>query len=289
MGESRLVKSVLITGGAGYLGKHLAKELLSRGEYDRICIYSRSEHTQAAMRSEMPDERLRWFIGDVRDKERLTRAMRGCQLVIHAAALKRIELAQYCPDELVKTNVIGSMNVVESAALAGVEKALLISSDKAYLPVSAYGQTKALAESLFLTANTVYPHGPRYAVVRYGNVWRSTGSVVNIWEKQFRNEETVMITDPKCTRFFMTIKQAVELVLDTARDMQGGELEIPNLPAYELGDLFAAMARPVDRISCQEQGLPSWEKLHESMDADHCSETARRMSVAELMAALGGR
>lgn len=281
------MKSVLISGGSGYLGKHLAKELLSRGEYDRICIYSRSEHTQAAMRSEMPDERLRWFIGDVRDKERLTRAMRGCQLVIHAAALKRIELAQYCPDELVKTNVIGSMNVVESAALAGVEKALLISSDKAYLPVSAYGQTKALAESLFLTANTVYPHGPRYAVVRYGNVWRSTGSVVNIWEEQIRKGEPVTVTDTNCTRFFMTIKQAVKLVLVTARIMKGGELVVPDLPAYKLGDLMLAITKQRCNL-LTATGLPSWEKLHESMDAEHCSETARRMSVAELMTALGG-
>lgn len=291
------MRSVLITGGAGYLGRHLAKELLAQGEYDRICIYSRSEHAQAQMRSEIPDDRLRWFIGDVRDKERLTRAMEGCELVVHAAALKRIELAQYCPDELVKTNVIGSQNVIEAAAHRSVgdnsiqpRRVLLISSDKAYRAISAYGMTKALAESLFLTANNIYPHGPRYSVVRYGNVWRSTGSVVNIWEEQMRNGEPATITNTECTRFFMTIDQAVRLVLDTASNMQGGELEVPELPAYRLGDLLIALTeeRRPSKLA-HGIGLPSWEKLHESMDAEHNSETARRMSVEELQEALNAK
>ena len=244
------------------------------------------------MRAEMPDLRLRWFIGDVRDKDRLIRAMEGCELVIHAAALKRIELAQYCPDELIKTNVIGSMNVVEAAAHRSVldrslhpRKVLLISSDKAYQPVSAYGQTKALAESLFLTANNIYPHGPRYSVVRYGNVWKSTGSVVNIWQKQMADDKPITITNSECTRFFMTIDQAVSLVLDAADEMTGGELKIPDLPAYKLGDLILAV-RNEEMFAWCESGLPKWEKLHESMDDRHCSLDARRMSVQELEEAL---
>ena len=276
------------------MGRHLAKELLARGEYDRVCIYSRSEHTQAAMRAEIPDERLRWFIGDVRDKERLIRAMEGCELVIHAAALKRIELAQYCPDELIKTNVIGSMNVVEAAAHRSVldrslhpRRVLLISSDKAYQPVSAYGQTKALAESLFLTANNVYPHGARYSVVRYGNIWKSTGSVVEIWQKQIMDTSLVTVTDTDCTRFFMTIDQAVNLVLRTAKNMKGGELQIPDLPAYRLGDLLEALSARIGiPMTVTLTLLPEWEKLHESMDDRHCSLDARRMSVQELEKAL---
>lgn len=279
------MRSVLISGGSGFLGRHLTQELLARGEYARICIYSRDEVKQAKMREEFQDDsRLRWFIGDVRDYDRLERAMDGCELVIHGAALKRIELAQYCPDELVKTNVLGSMNVVNAAAKAGVEKAVLVSSDKAYQPISAYGQTKAIAESLFLSANNMYPH-IRYSVVRYGNVWRSTGSVVPIWEQQISEGKAITVTDPECTRFYMTIDQAVDIVLETAETMEGGETNVPDLPAYQLHDLAWAMGRAAWKVT----GLPDWEKRHENMDDDHCSKDARRMTIPELEEALRGQ
>jgi len=279
------MKSILLTGGSGYLGRHLAKRLLADG-WERICIFSRGEHRQAKMRMELKDDpRLRWFIGCVRDPNRLERAMQGCEVVIHCAALKRIEVGFYAPDEMIKTNVIGSMNVVEAAASAGVKKCLLVSSDKAYQPVSPYGQAKALAESIFLTANNVWPNGPRYACCRYGNVWGSTGSVVPTWKKALETGGTILITNPYCTRFFMTVDQAVELVLHTAETMQGGEMVIPELPAYQLGDLLNAIAP--HRAVCVT-GLPKWEKIHESMSKDKCSKDARRMTITELQEALNG-
>lgn len=238
--------------------------------------------------NEGDDPRMRWFIGDVRDQERLERAMQGVDLVLHCAALKRIELGYYAPDEMIKTNVLGTMNVIEAAAAAGVEKVLLVSSDKAYQPVSPYGQSKALAESLVLAANNVYPHGPRFAVVRYGNVWMSTGSVIPIWRAAVASREPLKLTDPECTRFFMTIDEACDLVLSTAKSMQGGELEVPDLPAYRLGDLLNAMCDGLETYPVLFAGLPKWEKLHESMDDKRSSEHARRMTVDELRALIHG-
>lgn len=268
---------VLITGGTGFLGHGLVRRLLERGA-DRICIFSRGEYAQARMRAEFKDDpRLRWFIGDVRDKERLERAMESVESVIHAAALKRIEAGAYNPDEFVKTNVLGSMNVVEASRRARVLKCLLVSSDKAFEPVSPYGQTKALAESLFLTANQISPFGPRYSVVRYGNVWNSTGSVLPTWREVLKQGDTVKVTDPDVTRFFMWREEAVDLVLDTLRDMVGGELAIPDLPAYRLGDLVEAIGAKAEVI-----GLAEHEKRHESMGYGKCSADARRMSVDEL-------
>ena len=270
---------VLITGGSGFLGEHLTRRVIADGA-QRICIYSRGEHRQADLRERMGNpSQCRWLIGDVRDQARLERAMRGVDLVIHAAALKRIEVGYQNPDEMVKTNVIGTMQVIDACASAGVAKALFVSSDKAYQPCSPYGQSKALAESLFLTANNLHPSGPRYAVVRYGNIWCSTGSVVPIW----RNTTNPTLTDPDCTRFYMTIKQAVELVLTTAKTMTGGEMAIPDLPAYRLGDLAEAM-----RIKPTISGLPAWEKRHESMSSTQCSADARRMTINELRDALNG-
>lgn len=264
---------VLITGCSGFLGTNLLKSYIANG-VDKICVFSRGEHRQAELRVLMKDHpACRWLIGDVRDAKRLERAMQGIDIVIHAAALKRIEVGYQNPDEMVKTNVMGSLNVVDAAAQCGVQKVLLISSDKAYQPVSPYGQSKALAESIFLTANNVHPGGPKYAVVRYGNVWKSTGSVVPLWQSALRP----VMTDPECTRFYMTILQAVDFVMNTAETMNGGELAIPTLPAYRLGDLAAAMG-----INPEITGLPKWEKRHESMSDELCSATARRMPVAEL-------
>lgn len=272
---------VLITGGTGFLGHGLVQAMLERN-VPRICIYSRGEFAQAKMRAAFNnDPRLRWLIGDVRDVERLERAMESVESVIHAAALKRIEAGAYNPDEFVKTNVIGSMNVIEAARRAGVHKVLLVSSDKAFEPVSPYGQTKALAESLFLTANDTNPWGPRYSVVRYGNVWGSTGSVLPTWLDVLKASDTVKVTDPDITRFFMWRDEAVALVLDTLAHMRGGELAIPDLPAYRLGDLVDALGAKAEVI-----GLGEHEKRHESMSYDRCSKDARRMSVDELREAV---
>ena len=274
--------SVLITGGTGFLAHGLVDRLLEQG-CGRIYVYSRGEHAQALMRERFSGHRaLRWFIGDVRDIGQLEHAMEDIEVVIHAAALKRIEVGVYHPREMVKTNVLGSQNVIDAAKRQGVAKVLLVSSDKAFEPVSPYGQSKALAESLFLTANKVYPHGPKFSVVRYGNVWNSTGSVVPTWRALIAaGDPVVPVTDPECTRFFMRLDEAVDLVLDTIADMQGGELNVPDLPAYRLAELALAMD------SCMHVvGLREWEKKHESMREGLSSDRARRMSVDELREAL---
>jgi FlaA1/EpsC-like NDP-sugar epimerase len=271
--------SVLITGGSGFLGRALVSRLLLRSDSDRICVFSRGEFAQAQMREDIGnDRRCRWFIGDVRDRDRLRRAFNGVSLVIHAAALKRIETGAYNPVEMTRTNVDGTVNVVEAAQDAGVSKVVFVSSDKAFQPISPYGQSKALAEAICLAANdTVGEFGPRFAACRYGNVFCSRGSIVPKWRALVASGKRPHATDLDCTRFFMRIEQAVDLVLDTARTMRGGELAIPELPAYRLGDLAEAMG--VDPIIT---GLPAFEKRHEAMDERHSSDTARRMSVAEL-------
>ena len=272
---------VLITGGTGFLGCGLVRRLLNDG-CERICIYSRGEFAQAKMRADFgDDERLRWFIGDVRDQARLERAMESVESVIHAAALKRIEVGHYNPEEMVKTNVDGANNVIAAARRADVSKVVLVSSDKAFEPVSPYGQTKALAESLFLSANDPQ-YGPRFAVCRYGNVSGSTGSVIPIWREAIEKQLPVMVTDPECTRFWMTRDEAVDLVLRTLREMRGGETNIPTLPAYQLGCLAAALGAKEIAV----MGLAAWEKKHESMGPGNSSDKARRMSVQELREAL---
>ena len=230
---------------------------------------------------------MRYFIGDVRDRDRLKRAMQGIDLVVHAAALKRIEVGHYDPIEMVKTNVYGSINVIEAAQDANVPRVVYLSTDKAYQPISAYGASKCLSESLFLAANNITgQHGTRFAVTRYGNVAGSTGSVIPVWrgicEESVRLSRSfiVPVTDPGCTRFYMTMDQAIDLVLQTAQAMPD-HVAIPELPAYRLGDLADAMGAQI-RIT----GLPAWEKKHESMGPGQSSEHARRMTVEELRQAI---
>lgn len=283
------MKSVLITGGSGAFGTACAKRLLREHRFapERIAIYSRSEHRQADMMRELNDpwQRMRFFIGDVRDRDRLRRAMEDIQVVIHAAALKRIETGAYNPLEVKKTNIDGASNVIEAAHDAGVSKVVGLSSDKAFEPISPYGTSKAFAESLFIAANNARGRmGPQFAVVRYGNVWNSTGSVVPTWRAILETSDTVPVTDPECTRFYMTMDEAIDLVLQVADTMQGGEIAIPTLPAYRLGDLAEAMGAKMD-----VRGLPHYEKLHESMGPGNSSDKARRMSVDELKAALSDR
>lgn len=275
-------KSILITGGTGFFGQGLVRELLRQSLSDRICVYSRDEYKQSLMRAALGDDtRLRWFIGDVRDRDRLTRAMHDVDLVVHAAALKRVEVGEYNPTEMVKTNVIGSMNVIEAATDAGVERVLALSTDKACEPANAYGASKLMLEKLFLAANNMRSAGgPLFAVCRYGNVANSTGSVIPTW-RAASAEKVVNLTDPECTRFYMSLAGAVRFVMETARSMKGGELAIPNLPAYRLADLAAAMG-----VRYRKTGLGSGEKMHESMTPGCTSEHARRMTVEEIREAL---
>jgi UDP-N-acetylglucosamine 4,6-dehydratase len=279
-----MTHSILITGGTGFFGQHFVSHLLKHNIYERICIYSRDEHKQATMlHAFRSDPRLRFFIGDVRDSNRLHRAMHGVDVVVHAAALKRIETGYYNPDEMLKTNVHGTMNIIDAAADAHVEKVIYLSTDKAYQPVSPYGMSKAMAESLVLAANTTHG-GTKFAVTRYGNVAGSTGSVIPKWRaiakecKHFGT--TVPVTDPDCTRFWMTADEAVQLVLQAIDEMPTSPL-IPTLPAFRLKDLATAM-----NASMLVTGLPDGEKKHESMCAGNSSDTARLMSVDELREAL---
>ena len=287
------MNSVLITGGTGFLGRALVHELLQRGT-ERICIFSRDEAKQAAMRAQIqdPDARLHWFVGDVRDRQRLVRAMHGVDTVIHAAALKRVETGEYNPGELVKTNVLGTMNAIEAAFDAPYERAwaprhvVYISSDKACQPLNAYGASKLMGEKLVLGAhNTRGRHGPAFSVVRYGNVTGSTGSVIPTWRRAMQSGESITITDPDATRFWMQPNQAVDLVLSVAESViddkatAAGRLHVPTLPAYRLGDLAAAMDLPRVRAS----GLGAGEKLHERMlENGPDSSQVRRMTIDEL-------
>lgn len=275
------MKSILITGGTGFLGHGLVRRLLADSDDVRIRIYSRGEHAQARMASEFSrDQRLGFFVGDVRDLDRLERAMQRVDVVIHAAALKRIEVGHYNPEEMVKTNVQGTMNVIEAARRAHVERVVLVSSDKAFEPVSPYGLSKALAECVALSANSLNL-GPKAVVCRYGNVSGSTGSVIPTWRSLLAaGDGAVPVTDPDCTRFWMTLEQAVDLVLSAMESES--EFLIPELPAYRLGDLAKALGASTFQVT----GLAGWEKKHESMAHGNCSAGARRMSVAELKEAL---
>lgn len=289
------MRSILITGGSGFFGTAFVKKLLrddvnwrqhlSATDPVRVVVYSRGEHRQAEMQREIkdPNGQLRFFIGDVRDRDRLRRAMEGVDTVVHAAALKRIEVGQYNPLEVKKTNIDGAANVIEAAHDADVRRVVALSTDKAYQPVSPYGTSKAFAEQLFLAANnTRGSSGPRFAIVRYGNVWGSTGSVVPTWREILKTSDTVPVTDPDCTRFYMTMDQAVDLVIETLKTMMGGEIVIPSLPAYRLGDLAQAMGAKMD-----VRGLPAFEKKHESMGPGNSSSGARRMTLTELEEVLG--
>ena len=279
--------TVLITGGSGAFGHAFVRRLLTMETPPRrIVVFSRGEYRQFLMNKELWDldttGALRFLIGDVRDRERLRRAMEDVEVVIHAAALKRIEVGHYNPLEMVKTNIDGTANVVEAAKDARVKKVVYLSSDKAFQPISPYGISKAMGEALVLTANnTRGERGPRYAVTRYGNVAGSTGSVIPVWREILKTGDTVTVTDPEVTRFWMSMDAAVDLVLNTLNLMPPKEPVIPILPAYRLGDLAEAMGAKMDIV-----GLPPWEKLHESMDEYRSSDKARRMTVEELRQAL---
>jgi UDP-N-acetylglucosamine 4,6-dehydratase/5-epimerase len=250
----------------------------------RICIFSRGEHSQADMREKLNDDpRCRWFIGDIRDRDRLIRAMCGVDLVIHAAALKRIEVGRWNPEEMVKTNIFGALNVVEAARIAGVDRVVALSTDKACESISAYGHSKAMMESIMLAANeTSGARGPRFAVTRFGNVWASPGSVVPKWADMIRRgAREVPVSSPLATRFYISMKQAIELVIGCAAHMQGGELAIPTLPAYSVGDLVEAFG-----VEARITGLPKWEKLNEVMREGEPSCDAERLDVDFLRQAI---
>src|SRR3989344_3474291 len=227
-------KSILITGGTGSFGRGLTEYILRNFSPKKLIVFSRDEVKQSQMRQALgDDERLRFFIGDVLDLPRLQRAFRGVDIVVHAAALKQVHTLEYNPFEAVQTNIIGSKNVIDAAIDQNVEKVLLISTDKAVQPVNLYGATKLCAEKLFVDGNAYSSGRTKLSCVRYGNVFGSRGSVVELLLKN-RNISKVQITDERMTRFWITLEQSFELVMFTLQNMAGGEIIVPKIPSMRL-------------------------------------------------------
>lgn len=253
-------KTVLITGGTGSFGKSFAKFLLQNFNLKKLIIFSRDELKQFNMQKEIKDERVRFFIGDVRDLQRLQRAFFGADIVIHSAALKQVPILEYNPFEAVKTNILGSQNVINAAIDQRVEKVLLVSTDKAAQPVNLYGATKLCAEKLFISGNSYSGGRTKFSCVRYGNVLGSRGSIVEHLLKNRNNLSKVYITDLEMTRFWITLRQAFNLVLFGLGNMEGGEIFIPKIPSMKLIDLFETLAPGVEQ---EIIGVRPGEKLHE--------------------------
>lgn len=264
--------SILLTGGTGSFGKAFIAYALERLNPRRLVVLSRDELKQYEVRQLFGDDpRLRWFIGDVRDRRRLERAMRDIDYVVHAAALKQVDTAEYNPFEFVQTNVTGSQNVIEAAIDCGVRKVVGLSTDKASSPINTYGATKLCADRLFISGNHYAAgHPTRFAVVRYGNVMGSRGSVIPLFRSLAERGEALPLTDLRMTRFWITLPQAVEFVVSSFDLMNGGELYVPRIPSMRLVDLARAIAPD---SPMKEVGVRPGEKLHEEMIA---SDDARR-------------
>jgi UDP-N-acetylglucosamine 4,6-dehydratase len=279
--------SVLITGGTGSLGKSLISYLLDQTSIRRLVIFSRDELKQVELRNQFAnDPRLRWFIGDVRDLDRLKLAFHDVDYVIHAAALKQVDTAEYNPMEFVKTNVMGSQNVIEAAIAAGVNKVIALSTDKASSPINLYGATKLTADKLFIAANNFsIARGTEFSVVRYGNVIGSRGSVIPFFKNLALLGKPLPITDLEMTRFWITMNQAVKFVIESLGDMNGGELFVPKIPSMKIVDLARAIGPHSD---LQEVGLRPGEKLHEEMisvdDNRRTTVQANRFIVSPVIA-----
>lgn len=267
--------SILITGGTGSFGKAFLRKILTDTMPARVVVLSRDELKQYELRRELGnDPRLRWFIGDIRDRHRLTRAMHGIDFVVHAAALKQVDTAEYNPSEFIATNITGSQHVVDAAIEAGVQKVIALSTDKASSPINLYGATKLVADKLFISANHYAAgHPTRFAVVRYGNVMGSRGSVVPLFRRLAAEGRSLPITDKRMTRFWITLEQAVRFVLDSFEQMQGGELFVPRIPSMRILDLVEAVA---PEATTHEIGIRPGEKLHEEMIAPDDSRRTLR-------------
>lgn len=267
-------KTILITGGTGSFGKTFIQYLLKNYKPKKLIVFSRDEFKQFKMREEMPHPdnlKLRYFLGDVRDLPRLEMAFRGVDIVIHAAALKQVPTLEYNPTEAIKTNIMGSQNVIEAAINQCVLKVLLISSDKAVQPINLYGATKLSAEKLFVAANSYSPHKTLFSAVRYGNVIASRGSIIETILISQNKIKSIKITDPDMTRFWLTLKKSCQLVTFALENMEGGEIFVPNIPSMKIGDLFKAIAPDA---KTEIIGLRPGEKMHEILLTEHESRNA---------------
>lgn len=257
-------KSLLITGGTGSFGKQYVQTVLERCRPKKLIIYSRDELKQFEMEQDFHQECMRYFIGDVRDRERLIQAMNGVDYVIHAAALKQVPAAEYNPMECIKTNIHGAENVIQAALANNVERVIALSTDKAANPINLYGATKLASDKLFVAANNVAGgHRTRFAAVRYGNVVGSRGSVVPFFKKCIKDGcDHLPITDVRMTRFWITLQQGVDFVLKNFERMHGGEIYVPKIPSVKVVDLARAMA---PNLQHKIIGIRPGEKLHEVM------------------------
>ena len=260
-------KSVLITGGTGSLGKALTRRIFAEWpDVRRLVIFSRDEQKQFVMAQEYPHAQypaIRFFIGDVRDRERLTRAMQGIDYVIHAAAMKHVHLAEYNPSECIKTNVGGAENVIYACLETGVERVVALSTDKACAPINLYGATKLTSDKLFIAANNIRGKNPiRFSVVRYGNVMGSNGSVIPFFLNKKAEGKFLPITDPRMTRFNISLDGGVNMVFHALANAWGGEIFIPKIPSYRITDVATAIAPELEQ---REVGIRPGEKIHEEM------------------------
>jgi len=252
--------SVLVTGGTGSFGSRFVQAALEKHRPRRLIVFSRDELKQSELAARLQHPVLRFFLGDVRDRERLVRAMHGVDVVVHAAALKQIPACEYNPFEAIQTNVMGGKNVIDAAIDCGVKRVIALSSDKAVNPINLYGATKLCAEKLFVQANSYgFPRGTRFSCVRYGNVIGSRGSVIPLFTAQ-RARGVVTVTDPRMTRFWITLDQGIAFVLRCLGVMRGGEIFVPKLPSTHIVDLVEAVAP-----DCRTEfvGIRPGEKLHE--------------------------
>ncbi len=257
-------KSILITGGTGSFGKKFIRTILDRYNPRRVIVFSRDELKQFEMQQEFDTPAMRYFLGDVRDGQRLVQAMRGVDFVVHAAALKQVPAAEYNPMECVKTNIHGAENVINAALENNIERVIALSTDKAANPINLYGATKLVSDKLFVAANNIAGgHQTRFSVVRYGNVVGSRGSVIPFFKKLIAEGATELpITDARMTRFWITLQEGVDLVLKSFERMHGGEIFVPKIPSARMTDLAAAMAPD---LTVKIIGIRPGEKLHEIM------------------------
>lgn len=261
-------KIILITGGTGSFGKKFLEMIFKNYQPRKVIVYSRDEYKQSVMQTEYRDKvdmsKVRFFIGDVRDRERLYRAFEGVDYVIHAAAMKQVPTCEYNPMEAIKTNIHGAQNVIDAALDKGVKKVVALSTDKAVNPINLYGGTKLVSDKLFIAANAYTgKSGTVFSVVRYGNVAGSRGSVIPIWRKIIKEGGTTLgVTDLRMTRFWITLEQGVKLVFKALEESKGGETYISKIPSFHIGDLAKAM---LPGCKIDEFGIREGEKLHEVM------------------------